>query len=77
LGGSRARFHRRLNEIFEAWISALARLAQDAGVPAKTARERAEDAVLRIQGALILAGELDDTAPFRRTIKTLGKEFLA
>jgi TetR/AcrR family transcriptional regulator, lmrAB and yxaGH operons repressor len=77
LGGSRARFQRPLKEIFETWITALAGLAADAGVPAKTARERAEDAVLRIQGALILAGGLDDTAPFRRTLKTLAKEFFA
>jgi TetR/AcrR family transcriptional regulator, lmrAB and yxaGH operons repressor len=66
---------RRIGESFP-WITALA-ASLDAGVLAKPARERAEDAVLRIQCALILAGGLDGTAPFRRTIKTMVKEFLS
>jgi len=76
LGGSRERFQEQLKALFENWVSALAELAQEAGVPPKAARERAEDAVARIQGALILSGGLDDTAPFMRTLKTLGKDLL-
>jgi TetR/AcrR family transcriptional regulator, lmrAB and yxaGH operons repressor len=76
LGGSRQRFQEQLKTIFEEWIAALERLALDAGVPAKAARERAEDAVVRIQGALILAGGLDDAGPFRRTLRSLAKDLL-
>jgi TetR/AcrR family transcriptional repressor of lmrAB and yxaGH operons len=77
LGESRQRFQKQLKTIFEQWIAALERLALDGGIPAKTARERAEDAVVRIQGALILAGGLDDPAPFRRTLNSLAKDLLA
>lgn len=76
LGGSRRRFQGQLKAIFEQWIAALERLALDAGVRAKAARERAEDAVVRIQGALILAGGLDDAGPFRRTLRSLAKDLL-
>jgi TetR/AcrR family transcriptional repressor of lmrAB and yxaGH operons len=77
LGGSRQRFQAQLKAIFEQWIAALEHLALEAGIPPKTARERGEDAVVRIQGALILAGALDDPAPFRRTLKSLAKDVLA
>lgn len=77
LAGSRERFQRQLKALFEEWIEALEHLALDAGVPAKTARERAEDAIVRIQGALILSAGLDDAEPFRRTLRSLAKDFLA
>ena len=76
LGGDRKRFQTRLKDVFQQWIDALERLMLDAGIPAKTARERAEDAVVRIQGALILSGGMDDAAPFRRTLKALAKDLL-
>ena len=42
------------------------------GSPNRVARERAEDAVIRIQGALVVSGGLADPAPFQRAIKRLG-----
>ena len=77
LGTSRTRFRRQLASIFDQWIDALAAALVDGGVPARVARERAEDAVVRIEGALILAGAMNDVAYFGRGLKQLPSELLA
>src|SRR5678815_5899879 len=66
LGTSRTRFRRQLQAIFDQWIDAIAVALVDGGVAASLARERAEDAVVRIQGALILAGAMNDAKYFGR-----------
>lgn len=58
------------------WIEAIAIVLEESGLETQLARYRAEDAVLRIQGALVLARGLDDTMPFQRTIQTLPTELL-
>ncbi len=77
LGSTRKRFRKPLRRIFEAWIAAVAGALRDAGQPEALARARAEDAVLRIEGALVLAGAFDDPAVFGRTLKQLPAELLA
>jgi TetR/AcrR family transcriptional regulator, lmrAB and yxaGH operons repressor len=76
LGGARQLFQRRLAAAFSAWIEALATLLEEAGIERAAARERAEDAVLQIQGALVLAGGLDDPGPFQRVLKRLPEQML-
>ena len=70
-------FRKRVRAIFDEWIGALARAMVDAGVDRKVARERAEDAVARIEGALILARGRGDTAPFRRLMRRLPDELVS
>ena len=77
LGTSRTRFRRQLGEIFDEWIDALSSALVDGGVPKTVARTRAEDAVMRIEGALILAGGMDDVSLFGRALKQLPRELLA
>jgi TetR/AcrR family transcriptional repressor of lmrAB and yxaGH operons len=77
LGASRTRFRRKLSSIFGRWIDALAAALVDGGVPASLARARAEDAVVRIEGALILAGAMGDATPFVRTLDQLPDDLLA
>jgi TetR/AcrR family transcriptional regulator, lmrAB and yxaGH operons repressor len=77
LGTSRTRFRRQLASIFDQWIDALAAALVDGGVPSSLARERAEDAVVRIEGALILAGAMNDVSYFGRGLKQLPSELLA
>lgn len=77
LGGARARFADYLKNAFEGWVGALRELAVEAGVATRDARDRAEDAVVRIEGALILAGALDDPAPFRRALRAVERDLLA
>ncbi|WP_449410251.1 TetR family transcriptional regulator [Methylobacterium komagatae] len=75
LGDTRDRFATRIAAYFAAWRDALAealRRAKRSG-----ASERAEHAVLAIQGALILARALDDPGVFGRALKRLEQELLA
>ena len=77
LGSTRKRFHKQLSRIFEAWIEAIAGALADAGLARTLARARAEDAVLRIEGALVLAGAVADPSVFARTLRQLPVELLA
>ncbi|MEP6620312.1 MAG: TetR/AcrR family transcriptional regulator [bacterium] len=77
LGTSRSRFRTQLTRIFEEWIDALAVALVDGGVSRAVARIRAEDAVVRIEGALVVAGAMDDTAVFSRMLKLLSADLLA
>ncbi len=54
-----------------AWAQAVAGVAREVGVPAKRAQQRAEDALARIQGSLVLARGTGNMAPFERTLKEL------
>jgi AcrR family transcriptional regulator len=73
----RHRFQPRLEALFGRWIGGLADALVAGGVPPRVARERAEDAVIGIQGALVLAAGLDDPAPFRRVVARLRRELLS
>lgn len=75
-GDTRDRFHKELAAIFEEWIDALATALRDGGLPKGVARARAADAVIRIEGALILAGAMGELAPFARTLDQLSRELL-
>jgi TetR/AcrR family transcriptional regulator, lmrAB and yxaGH operons repressor len=71
MGSARDVFHDRVKIIFQTWIDAMVRALQEAGLEQKLARERAEDAAIAIQGALILTHGLDDTSIFQRVVKEL------
>jgi AcrR family transcriptional regulator len=77
VGGARHLYQRQLRSTFSAWVEGLERLALEAGISCRTARERAEDVVLQIEGALVLSFGLDDPTPFRRMLRKIPKEFLA
>jgi hypothetical protein len=49
----------------------------DAGLDAEQARLRAEDAIMQIQGSLVLARGLNDTAPFERVLQRLPEILLS
>lgn len=69
-------FHTQIKLALTQWIEAIASVLEEAGLETQLARCRAEDAVLRIQGALVLARGLDDTMPFQRLMQTLASELL-
>jgi len=77
VGGSRAKFQAYLASAFAGWIAALGALAVEAGVRGPEAQQRAEDAVVRIEGALIVAGGLGDPAPFKRALRSIERDLLA
>lgn len=71
------RFRRPLHRAFTAWIDAVESLGVEAGLPPATARHRAEDLVVRIEGALVLCAGTGDTGVFARTIRDLRHSVLA
>jgi AcrR family transcriptional regulator len=71
LGESDDLFHAQVNQMLNAWIDSLAEVMVESGISAKQARLRAEDAVIQVQGALVLTRGLDDTEPFERTLRQL------
>lgn len=54
-----------------AWINAFAQIAQESGMSRTTACSRAEEAISRIEGSLVLARVLGQSAAFDRTLKLL------
>ncbi len=60
----------------KAWLDALSQVLTEVGCNEQTARQRAEDALIQIEGALVLARCLEDTTPFLRTIELLPEKLL-
>ena len=71
------RFQRPLGRAFKAWIDAVETLGVESGLPRSIARTRAEDLVVRIEGALIVSAGRGDTRLFARTLRDLRESVLA
>jgi TetR/AcrR family transcriptional regulator, lmrAB and yxaGH operons repressor len=73
LGASvdRARFGAPLRATFSGWMSALASISRAAGLSPAAAQRRAEGAVVRIEGALVVAAGMDDPSVFGRALDEL------
>ncbi len=69
-------FHDRIKSALRQWIEALAQVLEELGSTSDIAKYRAEDAILRIQGALVLSRGLNDCLPFQRMIQSLTQELL-
>lgn len=72
-----SRFRRPLGRAFGTWIEAVQTLGVEAGLPRAVARQRAEDLVVRIEGALIVCAGTGNTGVFTRTIRDLRESVLA
>ena len=77
VGESAKPFHPRVRRIFRAWIDAIATPLRDSGQSRAMAQERAEDALIRIEGAVVLARSLGQPAIFARTLSALPDALLA
>jgi TetR/AcrR family transcriptional repressor of lmrAB and yxaGH operons len=71
MGDSKDSFSAQIQPAFERLIEAIAVVLVDAGFSKQDAHERAEDAILQIQGALVLSRALDNNASFIRTMARL------
>ena len=71
LGDLNAPLRAGIRASIKAWVDAMAGVAREAGLPAAKARRRAEEALVRIQGSLVVARVGGDAAPFARTLKGL------
>ena len=68
---TRDRFAALIRSYFQRWVDALAGALSRAGVDRTTARSRAEESVIGIQGALTVARALNEDTIFARTIRRL------
>ncbi|WP_445679350.1 TetR/AcrR family transcriptional regulator [Radicibacter daui] len=73
LDETRSRFAIAINSYFSRWINALAGALERRGHARPEATALAEDVVLAIQGALVLARATDDPALFQRTLARLAQ----
>ena len=72
----RARFSTPLKATFVDWMSVLASIGRAAGLSPATAQRRAEGAVVRIEGALVVSAGMGDSSIFTRTLADLRAAFL-
>ena len=70
-------FRRPLSRAFNRWMDAVETLGVEAGLPRAIARRRAEDMVVRIEGALVVCAGMGDTSVFVRAIRDLRESVLA
>ncbi len=75
--GREGPFKAAIKQMFEAFISALARVVAESGFPADIAHARAERAIALVQGSLVLARGLGSHEPFQRALEVLPTELLA
>ena len=66
LGAARDTFAGKVDDYFARWNDRAGALLRRSGLSASQARRRAADALLTIQGALVLARALDDPGCFGR-----------
>lgn len=71
MGDAKPLFAPQIQPALTELLSAIAAVLQDAGLEPALAQERAEDAVIQIQGSLVLARALDNTQPFLRVMASL------
>ncbi len=76
LGASRDLFGDKVKTYFAAWIDALAAALRRLGDDKAAARHKAEQAVLEIQGALVLTRAMDDTKVFSRALAASQRRLL-
>jgi len=76
LGESCDLLHAQIRKALHVWIDALSEVLEDAGFNPGQARYRAEEAIVQIQGSLVLARGLGDTAPFERVLQRLPEDLL-
>jgi TetR/AcrR family transcriptional repressor of lmrAB and yxaGH operons len=72
-GPSRARFAARIESFYGRWIASLGAALTDSGLGADEAVRRAADAVMTIEGAVVLSRALGDSGPFRRAVRQLAE----
>ena len=74
VGEADGKFHAELNLTIDVWLRGLERLFRGSGIAAARSRRLAVDTVVRIEGALVVARALGDTAVFTRTLTDLERE---
>jgi TetR/AcrR family transcriptional regulator, lmrAB and yxaGH operons repressor len=77
LDNVRNRFSDRVRDYFTEWRGALASALERAGCPERDALALAEETVVAVQGALVLARALDEPEVFERTLERIQSRLIA
>jgi TetR/AcrR family transcriptional regulator, lmrAB and yxaGH operons repressor len=77
LGSAKDVFQDKVRSVLQLWIEAIVEVLVEAGMDQKLAQQRAEDAVIAIQGSLILSQGLGDPSPFQRVMQQLPTRLVA
>lgn len=77
LGDAGELFAERNQQAFKTWIGAIETVLVEAGLAEAIAQQRAEAAVMQIQGGLIVSQGLGDTEPFLQMLAMLPEQLLA
>lgn len=77
LDNARDRFSKLVRDYFAEWRAALASALRSGGCPKREAIALSEEAVIAVQGALILARALDEPAVFERALNRVQTRLLA
>ena len=71
LSAGSSRLHELVEATYTGWRDAFAAIAREAGLGPALARRRAEEAIMGIHGALVLARATGDRKPFARMLGRL------
>lgn len=71
LGDEGSELKSHVDQALRGWVTALSKVARDAGFDRAEARRRAEDAVVLIQGSLVFSRATGDKKPFARVLRGL------
>ncbi|HZG38306.1 MAG TPA: hypothetical protein VEZ50_06440 [Nodosilinea sp.] len=74
LGSAKDDFQPQVKAMLERWMEAIAAVLTQSGMLDSLAQERSEEALVAIQGALIVARALNDPAVFERTMQRLPEQ---
>lgn len=76
MGDSKESFSAQIQPAFESLIESISVVLVDAGFSKTDANERAEDAILQIQGSLVLSRVLNNNSSFQRVMTRLPHSLL-
>jgi TetR/AcrR family transcriptional repressor of lmrAB and yxaGH operons len=74
LGSAKDDFQPQVQNLLQRWMGAIAAVLTQEGMDSTLAQERSEEALIAIQGALILARAMADTTIFERTLQRLPQQ---
>lgn len=66
-----AQIAEKLKQAMQAWLESFREIAQESGLTAREARSRAEQAVVGIEGSLVLSRVSGNASPFQKVMKGL------
>ncbi|WP_238360954.1 TetR/AcrR family transcriptional regulator [Iningainema tapete] len=68
------RFHTHIKQALTRWIDVMVEVLKETGLNEVQAKYRAEEVIIKIQGALVLARALNNTTIFTRTINEICRD---